>query len=59
MLWAKPLSTAFFSFQVDLKLKKRIVKSLIWSKVLYGAETWTLKAKYNKQKAVKSGLEEK
>ena len=30
--------------KLDLKLKKRLVKSLIWSVVLYGAETWTMKA---------------
>ena len=30
--------------KLDLKLKKRLVESLIWSVVLYGAETWTMKA---------------
>ena len=30
--------------KLDLKLKKRLVKSLIWSAVLYGAETWPMKA---------------
>jgi hypothetical protein len=28
--------------KLKLELKKRMVKSLIWSVVLYGAETWTL-----------------
>jgi len=28
---------------VKLELKKRIVKTLIWSTVLYAAETWTLR----------------
>ena len=29
---------------LNLKLKKRLVKSLIWSVALYGAETWTINA---------------
>ena len=29
--------------KMKLQLKKRIVKSLIWSTVLYAAETWTLR----------------
>jgi len=29
--------------KIKLQLKKRIVKSLIWSTVLYAAETWTLR----------------
>ena len=28
--------------QLDLQLKKRLVKAFIWSMVLYGSETWTL-----------------
>jgi len=27
---------------INLDLKKKIVKSTIWSVVLYGAETWTM-----------------
>ena len=27
---------------MNLDLKKKIVKSTIWSVVLYGAETWTM-----------------
>ena len=30
--------------KLNMTLKKRLVKSLIWSVVLYGAETWTIKA---------------
>jgi hypothetical protein len=33
--------TPFIS-KLDLKLKKKLVKSYIWSIALYGAETWTL-----------------
>lgn len=34
--------------KLNPKLKKRIVKNLIWSIVLYGTETWVLKVKDNK-----------
>jgi len=30
--------------KMKLELKKRIVKTLIWSTVLYAAETWTLES---------------
>jgi hypothetical protein len=29
---------------LDLKLRKKLVKCYIWNIVLYGAETWTLRA---------------
>jgi hypothetical protein len=28
---------------LDLKLRKKIVKCYIWSRAVYGAETWTLR----------------
>lgn len=37
-----------FTQKIDLKLRNWIVKSLIWSLVLYGSEAWTLKAKGKK-----------
>jgi len=33
---------ALFTSTLDLKLKKKLVKSYIWSIALYGAETWTI-----------------
>ena len=30
--------------KLDLNLRKKLVKCYIWSMVLYGAETWTLRA---------------
>jgi len=35
---------ALFTSTLDLKLRKKLVKCYIWSIVLYGAETWTLRA---------------
>ena len=35
--------------KIELELKIRIVKSLIWSTVLYTAETWTLRKVDNQQ----------
>jgi hypothetical protein len=29
---------------LDLELRKKLVKCYVWSIVLYGAETWTLRA---------------
>ena len=29
---------------LDLKLRKKLVKCYIWSIVLYGTETWTIRA---------------
>ena len=29
---------------MDLKLRKKVVKCYIWSKAVYGAETWNLRA---------------
>ena len=31
---------------LSMNLKKRMVKTLVWSVALYGAETWTMKKKY-------------
>jgi len=33
-----------FTSTMDLKLRKKLVKCYIWSTVIYGAETWTLRA---------------
>ena len=33
-----------FTSKLDLKLRKKLVKCYIWSIVLYGAETWMLRA---------------
>lgn len=33
----------FCNDNLNLKLRKRIIKGYIWSVLLYGAETWTLK----------------
>ena len=33
------------SHNIDRSLRKRLVKSLVWSVLLYGAETWTLTKK--------------
>ena len=35
---------AHFTTTLDLKLRKKLVKCYIWSRVLYGAETWTIRA---------------
>ena len=32
-----------FTSKLDLNLRKKLVKYYIWSTVLYGAETWTLR----------------
>jgi hypothetical protein len=29
---------------MDLEMKKKLVKCYIWSRALYGAKTWTLRA---------------
>ena len=34
---------ALFVSTLDLELRKKLVKSYIWSIALYGAETWTLR----------------
>jgi hypothetical protein len=31
-----------FASKLDLELRKKLVKSYIWSIALYGVETWTL-----------------
>ena len=33
-----------FTSKLDLNLRKKLVKCYIWSMVLYGAVTWTLRA---------------
>ena len=33
-----------FTSKLDLNLRKKLIKSYIWSMALYGAETWTLRA---------------
>jgi hypothetical protein len=32
-----------FTSKLDLNLRKKLVKCYIWSKALYGAETWKLR----------------
>ena len=33
-----------FTSKLDSNLRKKLVKSYVWSMALYGAETWTLRA---------------
>jgi hypothetical protein len=33
-----------FTSTLDFELRKKLVKCYVWSIVLYGAETWTLRA---------------
>jgi hypothetical protein len=35
---------ALFISKMDLELRKKLVKCLVWSVALYGAETWALRA---------------
>ena len=46
LLWLKLHSTrrGLSTSTLDLELRKKLVKSYIWSIALYGAETWTLRA---------------
>jgi hypothetical protein len=47
LLWLKLHSTRrgiFFTYTLDLELRKKLVKCYVWSIDLYGAETWTLLA---------------
>jgi len=37
-----------FASKLDLNLRKKLVKCYIWSMALYGAETWTLRARDQK-----------
>jgi hypothetical protein len=37
-----------FTSTLDLKLRKKLVKCYLWSMALYGAETWTIGALYQK-----------
>jgi hypothetical protein len=39
---------ALFTGTLDWELRKELVKCYIWSVALYGAETWTLRAVYQK-----------
>jgi hypothetical protein len=34
-----------FTSKLDLNLRKKLVKCYIWSVALYGAETWTIRAR--------------
>jgi hypothetical protein len=38
----------FFTDTLDLELRKKLMKCYVWSIALYGAETWTLRAVYQK-----------
>ena len=47
LLWLKLHSIRrglFFTSTLDLELRKKLVKCYVWSKALYGAETWTRRA---------------
>jgi len=37
-----------FTSKMELNLRKKLVKCCIWSRALYGAETWTLQREYLK-----------
>jgi hypothetical protein len=39
---------ALFNSTLDLELWKKLVKCYVWSIALYGAETWTLRARLGK-----------
>jgi hypothetical protein len=39
---------ALFTNTMDLELKKKLAKCYVWSTALYDAETWTLRAVYQK-----------
>jgi hypothetical protein len=39
---------ALFTSKMDLEWRKKLVKCYIWSIAVYGAETWTLRAVYQK-----------
>jgi hypothetical protein len=34
---------SYFHQQIGLKCKEKLVKCYIWSRAVYGAETWTLR----------------
>ena len=38
-----------FTSKLDLNLRKKLVKCYVWSMALYGAETWTLRARDQKR----------
>ena len=42
-----------FTSKLGLNLRKKLVKRYVWSMVLYGAETWTLRAKDEKYQNIK------
>jgi hypothetical protein len=54
LLWLKLHSTrrTLFTSNLDLELRKKLVKCYIWSTALYGAETWTLREVDQKQMEV-------
>ena len=43
---------SIYSGPLEKELRKRLVKCFVWSVVLYGAETWTLRR--NEQKQLKA-----
>jgi len=50
---------ALFTGTLDLELRKKLVKCYVWSKALYGAETWTLRVVDQKHlKVLKCGAGE-
>jgi hypothetical protein len=48
--WQKKHSTTsnFFTNKLDLNLRKKLIKIIIWSIALYGTETWTFRKKIKK-----------
>ena len=40
---------SIFCGPLEKELRKRLVKCFVWSVVLYGAETWTLRRNEQKQ----------
>ena len=47
-----------FSGKMNLELKKRIMKCLVWSVALYAAEMWTLVQTDKRSEALKCGYGE-
>jgi hypothetical protein len=39
---------ALFTSKMDLEMRKKLVQCYVWSIALYGAETWTLRARDQK-----------
>ena len=42
LMWKAFSSNKTFTSKLDLNLRKKLMKSCIWSIAFYGAETWTL-----------------